>query len=284
MSTAGIFGGRMNQIVVLGRGLRKSYKDGGIVKGLGLSARERWLNELTALTNLSMHCEEPLRVPRIFSSCEENLSIDMEHIIARPVEEMLVRKVISFSDLSATQLSGVLRGIHSPVKGYDNELLSRYLVEFGTFLEGASAILEAEKLDAALVNTWMTGMLGRCRGLGKVTTVHTDFWLENILLDEDGQFYVIDWEFSRDGSPYEDLGVFFMNVHEHYLTSKGFCEAFFSSYDDSVDMGLVRAFCVYRCMRILSHVDFADYELEAVERPHSFKELANIMRRNVFPS
>ena len=281
MNEKEISGGRINSVRVQGLSVSKTYQEGGIVGGLGLSARERWQNEVAALSTYSAESFEPLRVPKIISSNEDILTIVMERIQARPIEDVVGRNASFFTEERAIKLARVLEQIHAPKSEVDPDLYEKYLATFCVYVQNASEILQSENINPNQLTAWMIKTLLGLKTYAKVTPVHTDFWFENILADSNDNFYVIDWEFYSTGSPYEDLGVFYMNVHEHFSGSQDFCDTFFHAYDTNVDTELARAFCVYRCLRLLSHVDIADYEREPLKRPHSFKELVHIVQANI---
>lgn len=281
MNEKDISGGRINKVEAQGLSISKIFQEGGIVKGLGLYAQQRWNNEVVALSTYSAGNFEPLRVPKIVSSDASTRTVVMERIQAQPIEDIVVRDISFLTTERATKLAHVLGQIHAPKSEVNSDLYEKYLATFGTYVKNASEILQKESIDPSQLTAWTIKTLSGLKTHTKTTPVHTDFWFENILADTTDNFYVIDWEFYSTGSPYEDLGVFYMNVHEHFPAARDFCGMFFHAYDPDVDMELVRAFCVYRCLRLLSHVDMADYEREPLERPHSFKELANIVRANI---
>ncbi|MEM7589108.1 MAG: aminoglycoside phosphotransferase family protein [Myxococcota bacterium] len=276
-----ISGGRINKVAAQKSSISKTYQEGGIVKGLGLSARQRWENEAVALSTYSDVYFEPLRVPKIISTDEQTLTTVMERIHARPIEDIVSRDASFLTKERAVKLARVLEQIHALKQETNPGLYKKYLATFHVYVQNASEILRRANIDPDRPKAWMAGALSGLKAHAEVVPVHTDFWFENILADDADNFYVIDWEFYSTGSPYENLGVFYMNVNEHFSESRDFCDTFFRAYDPGVDVELVRAFCVYRCLRLLSHVDVEDYEREPLERPHSFKELANIVRENI---
>lgn len=281
MKERGVSGGRVNKVEGLETTIKKKYFEGGIVKGLGLSARQRWKNETVALSLYGSHDFKPLRVPRIVSSDEDALQITMERLQAVPVEDLIRKDISFFMKENAKKLAQVLKAIHSPCKEVNQNLHDTYCGTFKSFIDSAAPILEKEQIDSEQLKVWMATALKGLKDRTDAVPVHTDFWFENILSDEEGDFYVIDWEFYGVGTPYEDLGVFYANVYEHFPELNEFCKDFFRVYAQNVNIELVRAFAVYRCLRLLSHVDIEDYDREPLERPHSFKEMMNIVRRNI---
>lgn len=276
-----ISGGRINKLDVEESRISKTYQEGGIVKGLGLTARQRWENEIAALSTYADEKFEPLRVPKVLSTNEGNFTVVMEHVNARPIEDTVNRDASFLTEERSVKLARVLSQIHAPRREVDPNLYDKYLATFRGYVQNTSEILQKANINPVELNAWMEKALLGLKSRTETVPVHTDFWFENILVDDADNFYVVDWEFYSTGSPYEDLGVFYTNVHEHFPESCDFCRAFFRSYGQDIDMELVRAFSVYRCLRLSSHVDVEDYEREPLERSHSFKELTNIVRANI---
>jgi|SRR3989338_2575430 len=277
-----ISGGRVNKISSLEHSISKTYSDGGIVKGLGVSAHQRWKNEITALSSYKEKTFEPLRVPNIISTNEQTLTTIIERINANPIEDIINQNVFFFTDDRAVKLALILKRIHSSKKIINSNVYRQYMDTFNLYAQKTLPLLSKERIDGNKITKWMGKSLSKLNSSQEIVSIHSDFWLENILVDAEYNFYVIDWEFFSMGSLYEDLGVFYANVHEHFPELQDFCRVFFNAYDPYIDFELIRAFGVYRCIRLLSYVDMDDYEKEPIERPHSFKELINIVRKNVY--
>ena len=280
MSTQKVSGGRINIVEVRQENVHKVYRHGGVVKGLGLSAQQRYKNEVTALSIYEGGGFAPLHVPKIISTDEHALTLIMERIPAESMETTVRRNILFLTRERAIKLAHTLRQIHAYRTSTDPQLYTAYLSSFSGFVHNASAILQEANIDPRQLTAWMRQSLSGLQLHQEVTSIHGDFWFENILAN-DSNFHVIDWEFYATGSPYQDLGAFYTNTHEHFPESRNFCDAFFTAYATRIDMNLVQAFSIYRCLWILSHIELKDYEQESVERPHSFKELIHIVSKHI---
>lgn len=122
----------------------------------------------------------------------------------------------------------------------------------------------------------------------RITFLHGDFRVGNLLVDSDGLAAVIDWEFSHLGDPHEELGYLCMRdwrFGQDHLRAAGLCdrETFLRHYEQHSGQSVDRAAVTW--WEIIGNIRWAVMCLTQAERHLSGQdpsiELASLGRRSV---
>ena len=94
--------------------------------------------------------------------------------------------------------------------------------------------------------------------------IHGDFWLEHVIISsKNNRLYVIDWDYSSAGSPYED----FVTVQTSIINQFNHREDFWEGYGLTPDKHTINEFVKLQCLRQFSFTTANNYLKES---PHGF--------------
>ncbi len=270
-------GGLINTIYLDDGRIKKIYSDNSLIKGLGFNSRQRMHNELVALRIFSK--ELPCFVPKIIEENKDKKEIVIENIEGNPIEQLLIETKVdlTYKNLDL-RIANILKTIHGKVIADNTEIVKKYNSNFSEFFNNSKAILEYENVDTDKLLKIISSYVKLDSFIkANAVFIHGDFWLDNMLFSKDDHIYVIDWEFSGMGFSYEDLGIFFTNVDMFF--QDGSSRRFYQNCNPDLDFRLIKLFCFYRCMRLLSFIDLDIYKSSPENYNHSFKSLVKIVKK-----
>ncbi|MBI2064873.1 MAG: aminoglycoside phosphotransferase family protein [Candidatus Yanofskybacteria bacterium] len=227
-------GGFINNVFLEDGIVVKVFSNDGLV---GMSSYERLERERRALSIFG-----GTLAPRLISS--QGVVLRQEFIEGESYETMARRREEVFE--AAGRILAKIHRFQFP----DRTLPPYYLGRFRRAVEYTRPILELEQISPVFEVAWdIIYEQG-------VRYVHGDFWLGNIIgkIGEDPK--VIDWEFSRVGSPYEDFAIVDLWIFREFSGSE---HDFWRGYGIRPDQEMINSFLVLKCVEFLATVTLEDY-------------------------
>ncbi len=141
----------------------------------------------------------------------------------------------------------MLSQIHQRINRPDRYLRQEFERKFSFAQWRGSELFKYLGLDARVLPNW-----DRVLDSG-TTRIHGDYWLANIIGGR-----VIDWEFGRIGTPYQDFAAMELWTFSEY----GGRKEFWQGYGRDVCQDSVNAFVKYECLDYLGDVSVEDFKAE----------------------
>lgn len=231
-------GGFINQVYLDNGIIRKTFGNDGLV---GISSEKRMQNELTALKIFGGTIAPQLISHTGITLCQEFIEGETYEAKARRGEKVF-------------EVAGnILAEIHRFGKAEKIAETPNFIARFEHALQVARPILELEELSPSFL------VDDRVLDKWEARYIHRDFWLGNVLGQDNARPKVIDWEFSGIGSPFEDFAIVEIWIFREFPGSR---DSFWHGYGKRPDHGTINSFLILRCVEFLSTTTLDQYLLE----------------------
>jgi thiamine kinase-like enzyme len=268
-----IGGGYINSVFLNDKEIIKKYGNKSIVNGFGLSTTERFKNEHRALTTLNSTMRKDLLLPQLLDSSDVDETISMQFISGTPVEDYLIATELRDVESIMAKIAVSFKELHMIKLDVEEvDFTELYLTRLMAYLELNKEILEFENISSERIKILGNRILREPDFIISAPCyVHTDGWLNNMIITPDKNIYFLDWEFFSIGSFYEDLGTFYIYVDQFF---KNNCAAtFYKRYASNINDELIKFFGILRCLRLLQYVGLQNYNDGLDDGGHCHKEM-----------
>ncbi len=266
-------GGLTNNVVYTNGSVLKKYSTNSLIQGFGKSAIERCVNEYVFLKHFNKLtlAPKPLEVDLV------NLETKIEYFAGQTVDSAfysdncLPSKVIML-------LTESLNLLHEPIKVDTSIKLEQSLSKFKSYLDKCKSILEFAQLDSLQLESWVERLIKtKSEIFSQIpnSLIHGDFWLNNVLIDSKvEEIKIIDWEFGSVGSPYIDLGTYYIYSQDYSNFSQ-----IFNDYKYELDIELILFFASFRIIKLLSFINLDIYKRADPQERFSFAYMTNLLKK-----
>lgn len=239
----------------------------------------RLINERTGLEVFEGSEAYP---PRYYNSDEDDLTLIMEFVEGRMLGELLFTKLPKETRSLFFEWGRIMKSIHVPVTATVEHYVNLYLNDFEQNVKANYGLLKTygihhQNIEHLLVDTINSQNV---QDAG-VTRIHRDLYFANILVSENDQLRVIDWEFSGIGLPAEDFGIAFYAIDLAKLWTQTSIDAFWEGYGHKPEEEMMLHFFIGQAMKWLAKVNGTNIEKSGISQGTKgfLMQLINILKQ-----